>query len=420
MQKTQRLDVQINNLADEINEKMIAWRRDFHKNPELGMQEYRTSSIVIEHLHSLGFDDIREKVAGTGVVGILHGGKPGPVVALRGDMDALPIEEETDVPFASKVVARWGNAEVPVMHACGHDAHTAMLMAAAEIFAKLKAEICGSIMLIFQPAEEGGPPELLGANGAELMIQEGMFDDIKPDALFGLHVNANAPRGTAGTITYHKGVSGYAMSIFKLKVKGKETHAAFPWMGTDAMVVGAQILLALQTIPSRNVDVFNNHVTVSMGSFHSGHQFNIVPDLAEMQGALRFTDSSTRHELEQRVEEISKHIAESASARASVEWVKWVPQLINDMSLVKECHESFVKATGDETKIMIGEPFALDDFSHFSEVVPSMFYFLSVAADKDDPRITDGHHKPLFYINEEALDIGLKSLLHLTFDFMYK
>ncbi len=417
--ETSNINKLINQYAEAVEPKMIEWRRDFHEHPELGNQEFRTSKAVADHLRELGFDEVRHGVAGgTGVIGILKGGKPGPVVGLRADMDALPIKEETDVPFASKVTSKWGDQEVPVMHACGHDAHTAMQMAAAEVFSKLRAELAGTVMLFFQPAEEAAAPDWVGDSGADLMVKELLASDgIKPAVMFGLHVDAFADRGTAGRVTCHTGVVSYAMDMLRLTVNGMEAHAATPWKGIDAGVAAAQVLLALQTIMSRNVDVMKNHATLSIGTIHGGKKFNVVPDRVVMEGALRITDASTRAELEKRVTDIATHVAAGTGASADVNWYHWYPQLYNNPELVDKMFPSLEKAVGKE-RVAIAETWMLDDFSHFSEVIPSIFLNVSVVPEADDPRPTGGHHTPLFFINESALINGLKAMLQLTFDYM--
>jgi amidohydrolase len=267
--------------AKTIETKMIAWRRDIHQNPELGNSEFRTAALVAEHLKKLGYE-VREKVAHTGVVAVLKGARPGPVVALRADMDALPVSEEVDLPFASKAKAMWRGQEVGVMHACGHDAHVAILMAAAEVFANLRAELPGTIKLIFQPAEEGVPPGQDG--GARMMIKEGALENPKPDAVFGLHVSTF---GRAGTIGYRAGQRSAGSDTFRIMVKGRQTHGARPWDGVDPIVIASQIVLGLRTIQSRQVNVTTEPSVLTVAIFNAGNRFNIIPDKAELEGTLR-------------------------------------------------------------------------------------------------------------------------------------
>ena len=412
-------ELPIDELAEAVERKMIAWRRDIHEHPELGNQEVRTSKLVADHLRGLNFDEVRTGLGGgTGIVGILRGPRPGPVVGLRADMDALPVKEETDVPFASKARTTWGAQDVPVMHACGHDAHTAILMATAEVLVRLRDDLAGTVVLLFQPAEEGAAPDWVGPSGAELMLKEGALADPKPDALFGLHVWQGGPRGKAGEITYHTGAGTYAMSVFRLTIEGKGGHAALPWLTVDPIVAASQVVLALQTIPSRNVDVNNNHVTLSLGMIQGGDKFNVIPDKVVIEGALRHTDADSRTALEHRLETIASAIAQAAGARANVQWVMRVPILYNDPKLVERMKGSFVKATGNGDKVVPVTNFFLDDFSHFSTVIPSLFIGLNITPPVDHPREVGGHHAPNFWINEDALITGLKAMVHMTCDYL--
>jgi len=297
----------IDQQAKAVENKMIAWRRDIHEHPELGNREFRTSALVAEHLKSLGYE-VREKVAHTGVIAVLKGGKPGPVIAFRADMDALPVTEEVDLPFASKIKAMWDGRETGVMHACGHDAHTAILMAAAEVFARMRGELPGMVKLIFQPAEETPPPGEEG--GAALMIKEGALDNPRPDAIFGLHVIAPAP---AGIILYRAGATMAGADFFRITVRGRGTHGAMPWQGVDPIVLASQIVLALQTIQSRQVDVTSAPSVLTIGSLHAGNRSNIISDKAEMEGTLRTFDLKMRSFIKQRVTETAELIATADS-----------------------------------------------------------------------------------------------------------
>ena len=287
------IDALIDHYAEEIEERLIAWRRDIHEHPELGNQEFRTSMIVAEHLRSVGVDEVYDGLAGaTGVIGIIRGAEDGPTVALRADMDALPIKEETGLPFASKATSQWGDqGTVPVMHACGHDTHTAMLMATAEVLVRLRTELRGKVMLVFQPAEESCASDWKGKSGAAAMIDEEVYLRNKPAAVFGLHVGITGEPGSAGAILYHPEQASYCMSIMRLTVHGKGGHGATPWVGVDAIVIGAQLLLGLQTIISRNINIYRNHASLSVGAVHGGTKFNVIADTLTMDGALRFTDA---------------------------------------------------------------------------------------------------------------------------------
>ena len=406
-------------LAEAVIAAVIDWRRDIHAHPELGTQEVRTAGLVADHLRAIGFDEIRTGLAGgTGVVGVLRGRRPGPVVALRADMDALPVREETGLPFASRATAPWGEQTVPVMHACGHDAHTAILMGAAQVLAQVRDELHGTVVAIFQPAEEGPPPGWKGPCGAALMVEEGVLDDPRPDAIFGLHVDAHAPPGSAGRLTYHVGAGTYAMSVFRIVLHGRGGHASTPWLCVDPIVAAGQVIMGLQTIPSRNVDVNNNHVSLSLGVVRGGEKFNVIPEAVELEGALRFTDPGSRGMLEQRLVEVAEAMARGTGAAARVDWVMRVPVLYNDPALAQAHRASLAKAAGSDASVMQVGSFFLDDFSCFLERVPGLFIGLSVAPDMDDRTSWGGHHAPNFYVNERALGVGVKAMLNMTLDFM--
>src|SRR3954469_11483299 len=297
--------------ADRVEPRVVAWRRDLHQNPELGNRETRTARIVAEHLKALGFDDVRENVAHTGVVGLLKGALPGPVVALRADMDALPVEEQVDVPFASRVRTQWNGQDCGVMHACGHDAHTAILMAAAEVLAAQRDALRGTVKLIFQPAEENLPRGEVG--GARRMLTEGAFADPKPDAVFGLHVIARLP---TGLIAYHPGRAHASTDEFRVVVRGQQTHAAFPWEGVDPIVATAQVVTALQSIESRQVNVAEPSV-LTVATIHGGTRSNIIPDQVELTGTLRTLSEERRGFMKRRVEEVADAVARAPAPKWS-------------------------------------------------------------------------------------------------------
>jgi amidohydrolase len=354
-----------------VESKMIAWRRDIHQNPELGNREVRTSALVAAHLRSLGYE-VKEKVAKTGVVAVLKGGRPGPVIAFRADMDALPVTEEVDLPFASKVRATWMGREVGVMHACGHDAHTAILMAAAEVFAALRAELPGTVKLIFQPAEEGPPAGEEG--GAQLMIKEGVLDDPKPEAAFGLHVTS---RLRTGMISYRAGAVMAGADQFRIVVKGRQTHGAAPWGGVDPIVLGAQIVLALQTIPSRQVDVTNAPSILTVGIFNAGNRSNIIPERAELVGTLRTFDLPMREFIMRRVKQTAEMVAKSGGGDAEVTWSAsgYIP-LVNNPALTNRMVSSLKRAAGEANVIETKPVTASEDFSFFAQRVPSFYFFV--------------------------------------------
>jgi len=396
--------------AQAIEAKMIGWRRDIHANPELGNQEKRTSALVAQHLKSLGYE-VREGVAETGVVGLLKGeGGPGPVVALRADMDALPVAEEVDLPFASKVKTQWGGETVGVMHACGHDCHVAILMAAAEVMANMRKELRGTFKLIFQPAEEGLPPGQSG--GARVMVEQGVMENPKPDAVFGLHVGSALP---VGMLAYRPGVSTSASDGFRIVVTGKQTHGARPWQGVDPLVISASILTALQTIVSRETDVMRDPTVVTVGAFKGGVRNNIIPDRAEMQGTLRTFGEQQRTRAKRRITEIAENIARGMNGSAEVFFDGTAyPSVVNDAALVARMAPSLARV-GTKTMLSSVPGSASEDFSYFGQVVPGMFFNVGIAKPGD----TDAapNHSPRFQVDEAGLIYGLRAMLHVVADF---
>lgn len=411
--KSQPLGEAIERETGAIEAQMISWRRDIHQNPELGNGETRTSALVAAHLKKLGYD-VREKVAHTGVVAVLKGGKPGPVVALRADMDALPVAEEVDLPFASKVKATWNGREVGVMHACGHDAHTAILMAAAEVFAKLRNQMPGTIKLIFQPAEEGLPIGQEG--GAQLMIKEGALENPRPDAVFGLHVTSALH---TGRVAFRPGPAMAGSDTFRVTVKGRQTHGAMPWLGVDPIVIGAQIVLALQTIPSRQVDVTKGPSVLTIGAFNGGNRQNIVPDKVEMQGTLRTFDNDSRHFIMRRVKETAEAVAESGGAEAKIEWRAdgYIP-LVNNVGLTAKMTPTLRRVLGVENVLEGRHVMASEDFSFYAQQVPSLYFHVGVTSPGVAVAKAPPNHSPRFNIDEPGLLVGLRSITHIAFDYM--
>ena len=400
--------------AKTIEARMIAWRRDIHQNPELGNREVRTAGLVAAHLRQLGYE-VREKVATTGIVATLKGGKPGPVIALRADMDALPVAEEVELPFASKVKTLWRGVQTGVMHACGHDTHVAILMAAAEIFAKMKGDLPGTVKLVFQPAEEGLPPGEPG--GAKQMLKEGAFENPKPDAVFGLHASSALP---AGKIGYRAGPRNAGADVFRITVKGRQTHGASPWRGVDPIVLGAQIVLGLQTIVSRQVDVTTSPAVLTVGIFNGGNRSNIIPDQVELEGTLRSQDIEMRNFVVKRVTETAEGIAKSGGGQAIVLWSDGdhVIPLVNDPSLTARMVPSLRRVAGGENVVEVPRGMAYDDFSFFSKEVPG-FYFNVGVAPSDVPRDQIApNHSPRFVVDEAGLIFGLRAILHTTVDRM--
>jgi amidohydrolase len=418
---TTDLQQRLDRRAEDIFDRMVEWRRDFHQHPELGNQEVRTAGIVADHLERLGFDEVRRGLAGsTGVIGILKGGQPGPCVALRADMDALPVREETGLDFASRATQSWGGETVPVMHACGHDAHTAVQMAVAEILVAERAAIKGSVMLVFQPAEEGPAPDWQGLSGAARLVADGAFDDPTPEAFFCFHVLQDERTGTAGEIRVHEGDGSYAMSMLRITIHGRGGHGALPWLTVDPLLIGAQILTALQSVPAKNVNVNENAVTLSIGIFKGGAKFNVIPKEAMLEGALRFTDQSSGPYLEQRVEAIAKGIAEAAGGTVDVNWYSRVPVVHNDVDLARMMRPTLDRVAPEGKPVVDTETGFLDDVSTFSQVAPLLFFTVGVGLDEADPAKSGFHHEPTFQVNETGLLTALKAMTNLAVDFGYR
>jgi len=402
------LPYDVQSRVDQVMPDVVAWRRDIHQHPELGNREFRTAGIVADHLTRLGME-VHTEIAHTGVVGILRGGHPGPAVALRADMDALPVTEEVDLPFASTVRTMFNGQEVGVMHACGHDNHVAILMGAAEVLAGMRDELPGTIMFIFQPAEEGPPPGEEG--GAELMLKEGLFDLLRPDAVFGLHV-VPAP---VGSIAVRKGGMMASSDSFRITVHGQQTHGAQPWAGIDPIVVASQIVLGLQTIPSRQLNATTTPSIVTVGAINGGVRSNIIPETVEMIGTLRTFDADTRTQIHERVERTARQIAASAGASADVEISLGYPVTANDHDLVDLMEPTLRRVAGEqfsEASLSTGA----EDFSYYAQEVPGLFFFLGVASD--DPSMVHPNHSPRFYADERALPVGVQAMTALALDFL--
>ncbi len=393
--------------VDVVTPRVVEWRRDIHAHPELGNREFRTAALVAEHLRSLGME-VRTKVAVTGVVGVLRGGD-GPVVALRADMDGLPVKELVDVPFASKVTDTFRGEEVGVMHACGHDNHVAILMGVAEVLAGMGDELPGTVVFLFQPAEEG----VFDAEewGAKQMLSEGAFEDPAPEVVFGLHVFPN-PVGTIATRP--EGMLASA-DRFVIKVNGKQTHGAIPWGGVDPIVTSSQIVLALQTIVSRQLDATLTPSIVSVGRVEGGVRNNIIPDSVELEGTIRTFDAGTRESIHERIRVTAENIAASAGASADVTIYPGYPVTRNDSNLYRRMTPTLQRVAG-EGLVEADRITGAEDFSYFAEEVPGLFLGLGVGAD--DPALVHPNHSPLFYADERALPIGVTALTALTLDYM--
>jgi amidohydrolase len=397
-----------------IEPKVVAWRRDIHQHPELGNREFRTSALVAEHLKGLGFD-VKTGDAHTGVVGTLVGGKPGPVIALRADMDALPVTERVDLPYASKVRGTYNGQEVGVMHACGHDAHVAILMGVAEVLAARRDSIPGTIKFFFQPAEEGPPAGEEG--GAELMVREGVMQNPKVEAVFGLHVNSVLP---VGHVAYRPGGTMASAESFRIVIKGKQAHGAYPWSSVDPIVTATQVVMGLQTIVSRNVELTEGAAVVSVGRITGGVRANIIPEQVELEGTLRALNDDTRALLRERVRAVATQIAGAMGATAEVTVPDGVayPVTFNDPELTARMLPSLQRAAGVENVVLRPAVTGAEDFSFFAQEAPGLFVFLGGR----DPALPEaqapGHHTPEFQIDDSGLDLGVRVMAGLALDYL--
>ncbi|MCW3114114.1 MAG: N-acyl-L-amino acid amidohydrolase [Segetibacter sp.] len=400
--------------ADQLETKVIAWRRDFHEHPELGNNEVRTAGIVAKHLQSLGIE-VKTGVAKTGVVGILKGGKPGPVVALRADMDGLPVIERTPVPFASKVKSTYNGQQVGVMHACGHDTHVAILMGVAQILSSMKNELKGTVKFIFQPAEEGAP--LGETGGAERMVKEGVLQNPQVDVVFGLHINSQTE---VGKISYRPGGIMASVNDLKITVKGRSAHAAYPWSSVDPIVVSAQIINNLQSIISRNLNVTENAGVITIGSIHGGNRSNIIPEQVEMLGTVRTLSAEDEKLFIERIKQVATKTAEGAGATAEVliPYTTHYPVTFNNMALTEKMLPTLQRTAGPGNVQLKAAVTGAEDFSFFQEKVPGLFFFLGGMPKGGNPITAPSHHTPDFFIDESGLTLGVKALMNLTLDYM--
>jgi amidohydrolase len=397
--------------ADKIEPKTIAWRRDFHEHPELGNREFRTAKIVADHLRSLGIE-VHEGVGKTGVVGILRGNFPGPVIGLRADMDALPLVERTPVPFASKVKTTYNGQEVGVMHACGHDSHVAIMMSVAEILSGLRKYLHGTVKFIFQPAEEGPPNGEEG--GAALMIKEGVLDSPRVDVVFGLHINSSTE---VGKIKYRSEGEMAASDWFTIKVHGKGSHGSQPWSGIDPIVVSAQIIEGLQTIVSRQTELTKDAAVISVCVIQGGVRSNIIPETVEMTGTIRTLDTAMQRDIHERVQRTVTRIAESAGATAEVNIENKTLITYNDPALVQRSLPSLRRTAGENNVLVMDAMTGSEDFSFFGAKVPAFFFFLGGMTRGQDPKTAFPHHTPDFYIDESGFKLGVRAFCHLVFDY---
>jgi len=398
---------------NQVEPKLIEWRHHIHQNPELSNREFATSAYIAAHLQSLGIE-VQTGVAHTGVVGVLKGNKPGKVVALRADMDALPVVERNELPYKSNVIATFNGQETGVMHACGHDTHVAILMGVAEVLAQNK-NFPGTVKFIFQPAEEGAPPGEEG--GAKLMVKEGVLENPKVDVIFGLHINSGTH---VGKITYKPGGMMAASQRFVINVKGKQAHGSAPWQSVDPIVASAQIINGLQTLVSRESQLTKEAAVISVGSIHSGIRFNIIPESLEMIGTIRTLDRDMKEHIRKRMNEMVPAIAQAYRAEATVEIQDGTDITFNDTALTTQILPSLQRVAGKENVIEIDAITGAEDFSYFQKEVPGFFFFLGGTPLSMDEKDAPSHHTPAFFVDDASMKLGVKALTQLTLDYLAK
>ena len=391
--------------------KVVEWRRHLHQYPELGNRETKTAKYIEDHLRKLGIE-VRAGVAKTGVVGILKGAQPGPVIGLRADMDGLPVTERNSLPFASKETADYNGQKVGVMHACGHDTHVAMLMGTAEVLAGMKDKIKGTVVFIFQPAEEGPPAGEEG--GAPLMVKEGVMDNPKIDAVFGIHINSQTD---AGTIEYKSGAVMAASDWFQIRVKGRQTHGAYPWLGTDPIAVASQIYIGLQMIVSRQSELTKAPVVITVGKINAGIRENIIPEELTMAGTIRTLDSAMQKDVHQKIRTTATKIAESMGATVEVTIDTKTLVTYNTPSLVEKMLPSLQKAAGKDNVQLTEWVTGAEDFSYFGEKAPAFYFTVGGMRKGQDPKTAPAHHTPDFMLDDSRLDVGIKAFANIVFDF---
>ena len=409
-QKT-NIESQIESAVKKIESKCISWRREIHEHPELSNREVRTARIIADHLRSLGIE-VKENVAKTGVVGLLRGEKAGPVIGLRADMDALPVTERVNIPFASKVKSTFNGQDVGVMHACGHDTHVAMLMSVAEILSGMKKDLAGTVKFIFQPAEEG--PPIGEEGGAPLMVKEGVLENPKVDVMFGLHINAQTP---VGQIKYREQGMMAASDWFTITIHGKQSHGAQPWLGIDPVIIGAQIIEGLQSIVSRQTELTKNPVVISTTIFKAGVRENIIPEQVIIGGTIRTLDTGMQKDVWMRIERTAKKIAEASGATAEVSISTKTLVTYNNPKLTQQMIPALQKAT-DNNAIVMDAVTGAEDFSYFAAKVPSLFFYIGGMPPGKDPKQTPAHHTPDFYVDDSGMKTGIKAFCFLVFDYM--
>jgi amidohydrolase len=408
---TSPLAAEIDKRVTGIDQEMLTWRRQLHERPELSNREVETSKFVADKLRSFGLDP-KTGIARHGVVAVLKGAQPGPSVALRADMDALPVTEEVDLPFASKAKGEYEGKPVGVMHACGHDAHMAMLLATAKVLSDLKAQLRGTVTFIFQPAEEGAPRDERPA-GAQAMVAAGVLEDPPATAVFGLHVFANLPSGTIG---WRSGPMLAAVDTFEVMVRGKQTHGANPWAGIDPIVVASQVVLGLQTIVSRQLNITLQPAIVTVGQFEAGTRDNIIPDAARLVGTIRTFDEAMRKQIHERIARTAQRIAESAGATADVRIDTGYPVTANDAGLTSKMLPTLQRVAGKQL-VEIPKNTVAEDFSYFANATPGMFLFLGITPP-EQVGSAPANHSPRFFVDEKALVVGVRALANLATDYL--
>jgi amidohydrolase len=407
------LNTRVDRELDRLAPRIIEWRRDFHQNPELSNREFRTSKIVAEHLRKLGLE-VQTGVARTGVLGLLKGGKPGPTIAMRADMDALPVVEQTDVPFKSTRTDTYNGNPVGVMHACGHDGHTSILMGVAEALTKVRADLPGNVLFIFQPAEEGAPAGEEG--GAPLMLKEGVFDKYKPEVAFGLHLMSSLKVGQIG---YRGGPLMAGSDAWRIVVKGLQTHGAAPWLGIDPIVTSAQVIDALQTIVSRTVDITANPAVVTIGMIRGGVRNNIVPDEVEMVGTIRTFDSRQRADILMRMKRIAENVAAANGATGTFELILGSnPAVYNNPELTSMVVPTLQRVAGDANVLAVPLATIAEDFAWFAQKVPSFFFFVGITPKDRNLLTTPSNHSPLFYVDESGIPVATHAFAQVAVDYL--
>jgi amidohydrolase len=409
-----KLVATIDTESKAIEGKVIEWRRHFHQFPELSNREYKTGARIAGFLEQLGLE-VKYPVAKTGAVGILRTGKPGPVIALRADIDGLPVAERNSLDFASKEKGSYNGQEVDVMHACGHDTHIAMMMGVAQTLVKMKNELKGTIVFLFQPAEEGAPDGEEG--GAALMVKEGVLDNPKAEVVFGMHINSLTP---VGTIKYKPEGTMAAVDVLNIKVTGRQTHGAAPWNGVDPIVASAHIVTALQTITSRSLELTKAPAVVTIGKISGGVRSNIIPESVEMVGTIRTLDAGMQTQVHELIKRISENTAEGLGAKADVNITKLYPVTYNDPKLTTWSVPILERATGKGKSNLMDATTGAEDFSFFAQKVPGFFFFVGGMPLNADPNKTSAHHTPDFFIDESGMITGVKAMLNLTLEYMYK